>query len=162
MFENAGFFGGAVDIKVPDEALKSRKDNKQGEPVRYIDFIFEFVQKGSNQGCPWVENPGEGVDQIFAKIPRGRVLLSGQKLYCTFINNNFEICLWGQCLPYPLSHSPPSPLTPLCASMDNLPPIHPNMNFFLSRTPCFPLYSILLALGNPKVDYFSLDIEGAG
>ena len=25
---------------------------------------------------------------------------------------------------------------------------------------CFPLYSILLALGNPTVDYFSLDIEG--
>ena len=26
---------------------------------------------------------------------------------------------------------------------------------------CFPLYTILLALGNPVVDYFSLDIEGA-
>eukprot|EP00095_Tigriopus_kingsejongensis_P001337 maker-scaffold1057_size73593-snap-gene-0.26 protein:Tk01337 transcript:maker-scaffold1057_size73593-snap-gene-0.26-mRNA-1 annotation:"hypothetical protein DAPPUDRAFT_224483" len=26
---------------------------------------------------------------------------------------------------------------------------------------CFPFYSVLLALGNPKVDYFSLDIEGA-
>jgi len=26
---------------------------------------------------------------------------------------------------------------------------------------CFPLYSVLLALDNPKVDYFSLDIEGA-
>jgi len=26
---------------------------------------------------------------------------------------------------------------------------------------CFPLYSILMALGNPHVDYFSLDIEGA-
>ena len=26
---------------------------------------------------------------------------------------------------------------------------------------CVPLYSILLALGNPTVDYFSLDIEGA-
>ena len=25
---------------------------------------------------------------------------------------------------------------------------------------CFPLYSILLALGNPKIDYFSLDVEG--
>ena len=30
-----------------------------------------------------------------------------------------------------------------------------------SRTQCFPLYSILLALGNPRVHYFSLDIEGA-
>ena len=29
------------------------------------------------------------------------------------------------------------------------------------RLQCFPLYSILMALGNPKVDYFSLDIEGA-
>ena len=26
---------------------------------------------------------------------------------------------------------------------------------------CFPLYSILMAMGNPHVDYFSLDIEGA-
>lgn len=26
---------------------------------------------------------------------------------------------------------------------------------------CFPVYSVLLALGNPTVDYFSLDIEGA-
>ncbi len=25
---------------------------------------------------------------------------------------------------------------------------------------CFPLYSILLALGNPHIDYFSLDVEG--
>ena len=25
---------------------------------------------------------------------------------------------------------------------------------------CFPLYSLLLALGNPKVDYLSLDVEG--
>ena len=29
------------------------------------------------------------------------------------------------------------------------------------RVQCFPLYSILLALGNPTVHYFSLDIEGA-
>ena len=26
---------------------------------------------------------------------------------------------------------------------------------------CFPLYSILLALGNPTVDFFSLDVEGS-
>ncbi len=26
---------------------------------------------------------------------------------------------------------------------------------------CFPLYSVLMAMGNPTVDYFSLDIEGA-
>ena len=26
---------------------------------------------------------------------------------------------------------------------------------------CFPLYTILMALGNPTVDLFSLDIEGA-
>jgi len=31
----------------------------------------------------------------------------------------------------------------------------------LKRTSCFPLYSILLSLGNPEVDYFSLDVEGA-
>ena len=26
---------------------------------------------------------------------------------------------------------------------------------------CFPIYSLILALGNPKVDYFSLDVEGS-
>ncbi len=26
---------------------------------------------------------------------------------------------------------------------------------------CFPLYSVLMALGNPTIDYFVLDIEGA-
>ena len=26
---------------------------------------------------------------------------------------------------------------------------------------CFPLYSVLKALNNPTIDYFSLDIEGA-
>ena len=31
----------------------------------------------------------------------------------------------------------------------------------MMRVQCFPLYSILLALGNPTVHYFSLDIEGA-
>lgn len=31
----------------------------------------------------------------------------------------------------------------------------------LIRVQCFPLYSVLKAIGNPKVDYFSLDIEGS-
>ena len=31
----------------------------------------------------------------------------------------------------------------------------------LVRMQCFPLYSVLMALGNPTVHYFSLDIEGA-
>ena len=29
------------------------------------------------------------------------------------------------------------------------------------RVQCFPLYSVLMALGNPRVELFSLDIEGA-
>ena len=31
----------------------------------------------------------------------------------------------------------------------------------ISKVICFPLYAILLALGNPVVDFFSLDVEGA-
>ena len=30
-----------------------------------------------------------------------------------------------------------------------------------SKTLCLPFYSILLAMGNPTVDFFSLDVEGA-
>ena len=29
------------------------------------------------------------------------------------------------------------------------------------KVQCFPIYSVLKAIGNPKIDYFSLDIEGA-
>lgn len=29
------------------------------------------------------------------------------------------------------------------------------------KSTCLPLYSILLSMGNPIVDFFSLDIEGA-
>jgi hypothetical protein len=35
----------------------------------------------------------------------------------------------------------------------------PNMKTLVK---CFPLYSILLAIGNPTIDLFSLDIEGIG
>jgi len=31
----------------------------------------------------------------------------------------------------------------------------------LLKKTCIPLYTLLLALGNPTVHYFSLDIEGA-
>ena len=30
-----------------------------------------------------------------------------------------------------------------------------------SKALCLPFFSILLAMGNPTVDYFSLDVEGA-
>ena len=30
-----------------------------------------------------------------------------------------------------------------------------------SKALCLPFYSVLLAMGNPVVDYFSLDVEGA-
>ena len=30
-----------------------------------------------------------------------------------------------------------------------------------SKALCLPFYAILLAMGNPTVDYFSLDVEGA-
>ena len=31
----------------------------------------------------------------------------------------------------------------------------------ITKVICFPLYAILLAIGNPIVDFFSLDVEGA-
>ena len=37
-----------------------------------------------------------------------------------------------------------------------------NVSFFkFFQVQCFPLYSVLMALENPHIDYFSLDIEGA-
>ena len=34
-------------------------------------------------------------------------------------------------------------------------------NIRLAQVQCFPLYSILLAVGRTKVDFLSLDVEGA-
>ena len=31
----------------------------------------------------------------------------------------------------------------------------------ISKVICFPLYAILSAVGNPIIDFFSLDVEGA-
>ena len=35
-----------------------------------------------------------------------------------------------------------------------------NANAKVIKTMCFPFHSILFAIGNPSVDYFSLDVEG--
>ena len=35
-----------------------------------------------------------------------------------------------------------------------------NKNAQIIKATCFPFHSILFAIGNPSVDYFSLDIEG--
>ena len=42
--------------------------------------------------------------------------------------------------------------------MSGLVPEHVKDSYDLQ---CFPLYSLLLAVGNPTIQYFSLDIEGA-
>ena len=39
--------------------------------------------------------------------------------------------------------------------------VRENVKGSLSEEICLPLYSILLSIGNPTVDYFSLDVEGA-
>lgn len=37
---------------------------------------------------------------------------------------------------------------------------HSELKTFVNVT-CLPLYSILMALDNPSIDYFSLDVEGS-
>ena len=39
--------------------------------------------------------------------------------------------------------------------------VRSNIKGTISEEICLPLYSILLSVGNPVVDYFSLDVEGA-
>jgi hypothetical protein len=36
-----------------------------------------------------------------------------------------------------------------------------NESYQIVNIQCFPLYSILLAVGNTQVDYFSVDVEGS-
>jgi hypothetical protein len=73
--------------------------------------------------CTRVENPGEGVRDVFAKIPRGgqgfqEKLPGGVHLFVGVIafllTSLSKICLGGYCFIPPLT----PPLTPpLCASM---------------------------------------------
>ena len=42
---------------------------------------------------------------------------------------------------------------------DNEKSLHKGMK--LATVQCFPLYSILLAVGRTRIDYFSLDVEGS-
>ena len=67
--------------------------------------------------CTLVENPGKGVAQVFTKIPRGGggSRLSGKiSGFIAFLLTSILKFAWGVgSYIYP----PPSPLTPLCASM---------------------------------------------
>ncbi len=82
-------------------------------------WIKGLSRKGCVHRCTRVENPGEGVPDVFAKIPRGS-RLSGKiawvgspyfGFYCIFINKCFEICLRGVLyLPSPLPQLNP----PVC------------------------------------------------
>ena len=55
-------------------------------------------------------------------------------------------------------HYSPFSVQTIEGGMSGLVPEHDDTSFDLQ---CFPLYSLVLALGNPTINYFSLDIEGA-
>ena len=64
-----------------------------------------------------------------------------------------SLCLgWGCCpWPYPIRANP--------KASKGFPQGKGSQS--LHKTQCFPIYSLILATGNPTVDYLSLDIEGA-
>jgi hypothetical protein len=81
-----------------------------------------FVQKKHySHRCTRVENPGEGVRDVFAKIPRGVISFRENcrggstyfSFYCIFINKFFENLPGGVLFHTPFPPYPP----PLCASM---------------------------------------------
>ncbi len=87
-----------------------------------LEGIFKATFSHSHR-CTRVENPGEGVRDVFAKIPRGGVkgfrknCQGGSTyfaFYCIFINKFFENFPGGVLFHTPL---PPYPPPPLCASM---------------------------------------------
>jgi len=55
-------------------------------------------------------------------------------------------------------HISPFSVQTIKGGMSGLLPEHDDESYDLQ---CFPLYSLILALGNPTINYFSLDIEGA-
>ena len=55
-------------------------------------------------------------------------------------------------------HYSPFSVQTIEGGMSGLVLEHDDLSYELQ---CFPLYSLMLALGNPTINYFSLDIEGA-
>ncbi len=81
--------------------------------VCFLSFIIEILASKDNlHRCTHVENPGDGVTQIFAKSLRGQgfpeKIALGVPYFgfcCIFMYKSFEIFLWG---PSPLT-LPPTP-----------------------------------------------------
>jgi hypothetical protein len=74
------------------------KDETKRNETKWKFALSQLRVEGSNLGCTGVENPGEGVAQIFAWGSR----LSGQNcargapyfgFYCVFIKSFFLVCL---------------------------------------------------------------------
>ena len=65
---------------------------------------------------------------------------------------SFFWCTTGRVLPSEIDRARATPIPSVNDS---------SLSGLFQRLQCLPLYSILLALGNPSVDYFSLDVEGA-
>ena len=55
-------------------------------------------------------------------------------------------------------HYSPFSVQTVGGGMSGLVPEHDESSYELQ---CFPLYSLILALGNQTINYFSLDIEGS-
>ena len=85
-------------------------------------------------------------------------------LLCRFLSNRKS---WGApfCLGLTTTpHYSPFTFQTLSGGMSGLVPHHVEEDPVRGTSydlQCFPLYSVLLALGNPTVHYLSLDIEGA-
>ena len=49
---------------------------------------------------------------------------------------------------------------PVCLSVEPYPTRSPGQSPMTDNVQCFPLYSILLAVGRTRVDFFSLNVDG--
>ncbi len=106
-------------------------------------------------GCP---DARAGVKIVIKKTPRATQILTPPSLIITSSGIAIGVAL---VIPILAGH-PSTPLHP-CTGKPLPSAKRPGQRRLKSTVPvrCYPLYTLLLAMGNPTVHFFSLDIEGA-
>jgi len=138
-------------------------DGQIGVPP-YVDSIL-----GNKTGGFYIEcgaaNGEEGSNTLYFEMIRkwkGLLIEPNKKSFQSLLNKNRNAIHINACLSNSDKPQKVNFINPEIDQLGGVSGIVRNQVIGkISEEICLPLYSILLSIGNPTVDYFSLDVEGA-
>lgn len=138
-------------------------DGQIGVPP-FVDKILRNKTNGFYIECGAADGE-EGTNTLYFEIKRnwkGLLIEPNKNTFKKLLNKNRNAIHINSCLS---NTKKPQKVEFINPHMDQLGGVvglvRENVKGSLSEEICLPLYSILLSIGNPTVDYFSLDVEGA-